>query len=259
MVQLVDEHEPRPDAPTVPPDDPLVVGQGAWSLLGDMALTSLVFFGVLIGLEFVLMALAGAGPDDAPPNAWWMVLQRAALSAVTVAVLVGVLRKNDQSLRSIGWTSERGRIELFWGLATYASIVAYLIGVMVVVTSVWPDVVNVMQKTQQRNLERLPEMSIASAVAFSLMVGISEEVFFRGFLLTRLRALTGSWPIALVATSAIFAVLHAPQGWFSVLVIVGLSFLLGLWFIWRRSLVAPVVAHALFDTTSLILLNEFVR
>lgn len=261
MVELVDEISPsaRPVGPTNGTADALVVSQGVWSLLGDIALTSIVFFGVLIAMEILLAVISGTGPDASPPNAWLMVAERAILSLVTIGMLFGVLRKNGHSKLSIGWSSGRGRIELLWGFAAYVSIFGYLTAVMIVVTMIWPDVVHVMQETQERNLQRLPEMTIWSAAVFSLMVGISEEVFFRGFLLTRLRTLTRSWPVALVLTSAVFAVLHAPQGWFSVLVIVGLSLLLGLWFVWRRSLVAPIVAHALFDTTSLVLLNELVR
>lgn len=87
--------------------------------------------------------------------------------------------------------------------------------------------------------------------------GFSEELFFRGHLVTSLRALLGETRGALavttVLTAAIFALLHGYQGW-SGMVDTGLygGVTLTLLFLWRRRLTASIVAHALWNTLAAV-------
>ncbi|NWG34395.1 MAG: CPBP family intramembrane metalloprotease [Chloroflexi bacterium] len=94
-----------------------------------------------------------------------------------------------------------------------------------------------------------------------LVGGLSEEPFFRGYLITSVRNLLGGgkWATALGALMSIlwFALGHGYQGWMGV-VDAGISGLLftGL-YLWRGRLTASIVAHGLFDM--LIILGVFVR
>lgn len=105
-------------------------------------------------------------------------------------------------------------------------------------------------------------------LAFVLMLltaGFTEEFFFRGFLQTRLEALTGSrwWGLALA--SVLFALYHLPYAYFNPHwpsagdwgAALGASLgegipgglvLGGLYLLSRRNLVAPILLHALVDT-----------
>jgi membrane protease YdiL (CAAX protease family) len=82
----------------------------------------------------------------------------------------------------------------------------------------------------------------------TLLIGLWEELVFRGFLMPRLRRATGSWAIAVLLSTAVFAALHVIDQVPAALVLVTvLSLMFSLVTIWRRSIVPAVVAHALFD------------
>jgi membrane protease YdiL (CAAX protease family) len=86
-----------------------------------------------------------------------------------------------------------------------------------------------------------------------LFAGFGEEVFYRGYLMTRFAQFMGetrvAWIIALVAQAALFGAAHSNQGLTG---IVGIT-VVGLFFgaatlIWGRNLWPAIIAHALVDT-----------
>ncbi len=105
-----------------------------------------------------------------------------------------------------------------------------------------------------RELERqmsrlLGPLEPAEAVALALLSGFSEELFFRG-------AMQGSW--GWLVTTVLFALIHTGPGpiyrmWTLFAAVAGLV-LAGL-MLWRGSLLAPVVAHALVNGINLARLD----
>ncbi len=84
--------------------------------------------------------------------------------------------------------------------------------------------------------------------------GIAEEIFYRGYAIERIQALTGSrWLAALIPLIA-FAAFHYPQG----LPGIAIAFLLGAiltgFYLWKRNLVANIFAHFLVDFVPNVLL-----
>ncbi|HXF56618.1 MAG TPA: CPBP family intramembrane glutamic endopeptidase [Actinomycetota bacterium] len=81
-----------------------------------------------------------------------------------------------------------------------------------------------------------------------LLAPLGEELYFRGFLYRGLRRRYGTWPSALVS-GALFGVVHFGGLAFLLiipsLVLVGVG--LALLFEWRRSILAPMAAHAVFN------------
>lgn len=107
--------------------------------------------------------------------------------------------------------------------------------------------------------------SIWGVVGFVVLAwtgGASEELFFRGHLVTCLRGLLGDTRLALTAvtilTAAVFAALHGYQGWAGVLD-TGLygGVTLTLLFLWRRRLTAPIVAHALWNSIAAVVIYSW--
>jgi membrane protease YdiL (CAAX protease family) len=74
---------------------------------------------------------------------------------------------------------------------------------------------------------------------------ISEELMFRGLLLSGLRARWSFW-IAALFTSVIFAAVH-PQGWAAIPVLASIALCLSFLRAWRGNMVAPMVAHAVHN------------
>lgn len=89
-----------------------------------------------------------------------------------------------------------------------------------------------------------------------VVVAVTEETLFRGFLITRLLALSGSRTAALALSTAIFAVGHGYQGATGVIAVACLGLLYGLIYLWRGSLVAPTVMHFLQNATGMFILGS---
>jgi len=116
-----------------------------------------------------------------------------------------------------------------------------------------PPWIEMMQSNASRITEMLPRLSPAAFLATSLWVGVWEEVVFRGFVLTRVRRLVGSWWPAVAITSVIFAVPHAlGQVWVTILPLFLMAVAFSVITIWRRSLIPAIIAHALFDFIQLM-------
>ncbi|HSG06963.1 MAG TPA: CPBP family intramembrane glutamic endopeptidase [Longimicrobiales bacterium] len=89
----------------------------------------------------------------------------------------------------------------------------------------------------------------------SLAAGVAEEIAYRGYALTVVATVTGAgW--AAVATSVVFGVLHAYQGWLGVLRTGALGGLLAWGYLASGSLWAPMAAHAILDLLLGIALGE---
>lgn len=91
------------------------------------------------------------------------------------------------------------------------------------------------------------------AVVFLAVVAVTEETIFRGYLLLRFRALTGSVVVALFLSVAIFALGHGYQGSVGVVAVGLLGLLYALIYVWRGSLVAPTVMHFVQNAVGLFL------
>ena len=88
------------------------------------------------------------------------------------------------------------------------------------------------------------------------MIGVYEELVFRGFLMTRLRRATGSWTAAVVLSTLVFTGLHAlDQLPVALVAITILSLVFSVVTILRRSIIPAIVGHALFDLSQLLILH----
>ena len=70
-----------------------------------------------------------------------------------------------------------------------------------------------------------------------VVVALAEEIIFRGYLILRFRTVTGSLPAASLISAAIFSSGHGYEGPAGVITVVMPGFVLGLIYIWRKSLV----------------------
>jgi len=100
----------------------------------------------------------------------------------------------------------------------------------------------------------LPEKVVFAFL--SLAAGMGEEIPYRGFAIPLLASLTGSeWTAALLSSLA-FGMLHGYQGWLGVARTAAMGFLLSASFILSGSLWPAILAHALLDVVSGLVLGE---
>ncbi len=85
------------------------------------------------------------------------------------------------------------------------------------------------------------------AFALVVVVAISEETIFRGYLLLRLTAVFRSRLAAVLVSSLIFCLGHGYEGISGVVAVFFIGLYLSVVYLWRKSLIAPVVVHFLQD------------
>jgi membrane protease YdiL (CAAX protease family) len=94
---------------------------------------------------------------------------------------------------------------------------------------------------------------------FSLFVGIHEEVLFRGFFLSRMRAVSRSSAVAIIVTSLIFGLLHFYQGLLGIFQTTMIGLFLAIVVTYSRTLWPAIIAHAVFDATNLLIMPWVLR
>lgn len=112
--------------------------------------------------------------------------------------------------------------------------------------------------------ETLPSYLIPSGVAeyllalvFLVVVAVSEETIFRGYLMLRLQAITGNPAATVILSALIFSFGHGYQGAAGVITVGLLGVTLALVYLWRGSLVAPFVMHFLQNFIGILLVPLF--
>jgi uncharacterized protein len=100
---------------------------------------------------------------------------------------------------------------------------------------------------------RLALTALGTFLGFLLVVGLAEELFFRGLLQPQLEKLTGRFALALVLTSVVFGSVHLPYrtfpNWKFALLATVAGVFYGLAYAKAKSVRASTVTHALMVTT----------
>lgn len=83
---------------------------------------------------------------------------------------------------------------------------------------------------------------------------LAEEVVFRGYAIERLEELTGSKTVAVLVSTVVFVLAHlAYWGWAPLIGVSAAGLLLALLYVWRRDLIANMIAHFVIDAVSILL------
>ena len=94
----------------------------------------------------------------------------------------------------------------------------------------------------------------------SLVAGFGEEIAYRGYAITTLGLAFGSIPLAVVASSAAFGVLHTYQGWIGIVRTGTLGAILAAIFLISDSVWPPIAVHASLDLwAGLVIGDRFLR
>ena len=93
----------------------------------------------------------------------------------------------------------------------------------------------------------------------SVYVGGFKEEVQRAFVLVRFGSYLGGIYVGLVLWSVFFAYGHVIQGVDNAFGAGMLGLMFGLLYIWRRNLTAPMIAHAVYDVSTLLVYWQYVR
>jgi membrane protease YdiL (CAAX protease family) len=168
-----------------------------------------------------------------------------------VSLIFFFLWRNGEPVDLIGWTFRNIREEIALGLWLFIPL--------------FYGMVLLEQALQAIGLSApaapLPSFLAAKGMAQSLLasllvivVAAAEETIFRGYLILRLQAVTAHPAAAVVLSAVIFALGHGYEGSAGVVTVGAMGLVFALVYLWRQSLVAPMVMHFLQDFLGIVLL-----
>ena len=174
------------------------------------------------------------------------VLGQLLLWALVALILALVLFWERQPLRSIGWRPLEWQ-SVAWGLA--------LAGAFILLTPVWAGALRWvgLPPSFESGFAKLAGLPRWYLVFAAVTAGVTEETLYRGYAVERLSSLTGSYWWGGLISLVIFTLAHLPGWGWGPIPIFFISAVLGtLFYVWRRDLLACIIAHAVTDTVGLI-------
>ena len=90
------------------------------------------------------------------------------------------------------------------------------------------------------------------ATVLVMVVALTEETIFRGYLLLRFKSIMAS-TAAVLTSAVIFSLGHGYEGSAGVITVGVMGVVFALIYVWRQNLVAPVVMHFLQDFIGIVL------
>jgi len=157
--------------------------------------------------------------------------------------------RNKEPLHRIGWTLQTLPKEAGWGLVLFLPVM-YSANMLE----------SALHAAGLSAPSKLPSFLVAHghanlvlAVILVIVVAIVEETIFRGYLILRLKTVTRNPWVAVLLSSVIFSIGHGYEGTAGVISVFWLGVVFGVVYLWRRSLIAPMIIHFLIDFSSIVL------
>jgi len=210
--------------------------------LGGSILVPLLFSWIGIGQAQILgraLSLVGVLVTDA---------------SVTLLILAALMKLRGESFKSLGWNHASSVREIAIGILFLPVLFASTFVVDLAFKAWFPD--SVTRDNPILSLVRDPG-DLGLLLFSSLYVGGIKEELQRAFVLTRFRQDLGGVALGLVLWSLFFGMGHSIQGTDKAVAAGILGLLFGILYLWRGSLVGPIVAHSLYDVVTLLVYFYF--
>jgi uncharacterized protein len=182
----------------------------------------------------------------------WLAAARAGiLILLELGALAYVVRAEHVPPRAIGLRTPRAST-LAWGVAGFVVLVA----ASVVLTTA---AAQLGVKQDSRVLEALASRPLWLMLLVAATAGLTEELAFRGILIGHIGALARRPWVGAFASVLLFSALHVNGNWIQFFFVLPSAVILTGLYLWRRDLVACMIAHALTDMLGLLLQSAHVR
>lgn len=171
-----------------------------------------------------------------------------------LCLILFFLWRNAEPLGSIGWRTEHVWREIIVGIALFP-VFFILLGL---VGGILQEIgFNLPQTPKPAFLtaDNIPQILVATVLV--VVVAVVEETIFRGYLVLRFLHITKSGTWSVLVSAVIFALGHGYEGSAGVGTVGIMGIVFAVIYLWRRSLVAPVVIHFLQDFTGIVLAPLF--
>ena len=255
-------HAPMSAQPTTaPPRDP----PRGWTLApvapGDRKriATEVVAMLVLIAVPGLLIGLEGIGDPRSidVDEVGVLELLASVASAAGGAMLATQLLWREGLLQVAGFHRRKPGMVLGYGLlglvCCYIALVIGVIAGSLVYAAFGGDLEALYEDVESSSGGDGGGVSIALLVVayvIAITAGVTEEIVFRAYAITRLEQLGwGRW--AAVGAAVVFTLLHLYQGVIAVFGIGAITVVFTLLYKWKRTLLPLMLAHAVFDAIQL--------
>jgi membrane protease YdiL (CAAX protease family) len=168
-----------------------------------------------------------------------------------VGLILFFIWRNGEPIKWIGWRFKNGGKEIVLGLWLFLPVFYGMDLLEQALQAVGFSVPST----------PLPSFLATKGIAESflacllvIVVAAAEETIFRGYLILRLKAITASPAAAVVLSAVIFSLGHGYEGSAGVVTVGVMGLVFALVYLWRQSLVAPMVMHFLQDFIGIVLL-----
>jgi membrane protease YdiL (CAAX protease family) len=212
----------------------------------EILLVSGLFSSILAALPF---SMAQGKNADITKNATFTAIFLLIESGITFILLAMILKLHHERIRNLGLIWDRWRPNILMGLILVPFLFAINALVAFIFREYFPQFYSEMNPlTENIHTPRQLALFILSAL---IAGGIKEELQ-RAFILTRFQKYLGGAGLGLVLWSLAFGMGHYIQGVQGITVTAMCGFLFGLIYLISGSLIAPIVAHSLYDTLALL-------
>ncbi|MFF5228986.1 CPBP family intramembrane glutamic endopeptidase [Dactylosporangium sp. NPDC000521] len=179
-----------------------------------------------------------------------------ARDAGLVALVLLLLARARQPVAAIGWTGHKVWREVAWGVALTVPV---LIGSQVLDAALRSAGLSG-PRPSGAGLVPAPGIGqLLLAVALVAVVAVAEETVFRGYLILRIAGVLRSRGWAVLLSSVIFSIGHGYEGSAGLLTVGATGVALAAVYVWRHSLVAPMVMHFLLDLLAIVVAPLLLR
>ena len=169
-----------------------------------------------------------------------------------VGLILFFLWRNGESPELIGWASRGVLADAVLGLILSPVVIAMIAALGASLQSLG---LSGPQQPLPSFLRPQGTDQIILATLLVVVVAISEETIFRGYLVSRIGDVTGSIPLAVLLSSVIFSLGHAYEGLAGMIAVGVMGAVFAVLLLWRKSLVAPMVIHFANDFAGIVLVS----
>ena len=167
-----------------------------------------------------------------------------------VSLVLFFLWRNGEAVTRIGWTLRRAWKEVILGGLLF---VPMFFGAMFLELGLLRIGLSA-PKTSPSFLEPRGTAEVLLAGGLVVVVALAEETIFRGYLLLRFQAVLRGPVWAVLLSSVVFALGHGYERSAGLVTVGVMGAVFAVVYLWRSSLVAPIVMHFLQDFLGIVLL-----
>jgi membrane protease YdiL (CAAX protease family) len=157
--------------------------------------------------------------------------------------------RNQEPLGRLGWRYETLDGDIVWGFLLYVPL---LVVVSLLEQAFSSAGLSEPSQPATSEFRFVGTGQLALAAILVVVVAVSEETIFRGYIFLRLRAVLGSTTAAVLLTSAIFSIGHGYEGSLGMATVGVMGLIFNLIYLWRKSLVTPMILHFLQDFIAIV-------